>query len=123
MFAGYAVFGHRRPLNAVVLIGVLLVLNMALTLNDQLVYLVLFSLAALFLLIRSHTFEEQADWLRRRIGDPAAISGLYLRGGTIFIAIDRRRRACVLTNVAAVQAAGRACGPTSVRRSSSGPAA
>ena len=87
MFAGYAVFGHGRPLNAVLLIGILLVVNMALTTNDQLVYLVAFALAALFLLIRTHTFEEQADWLRRRIGDPTAISGLYLRGGTLFIAV------------------------------------
>jgi len=86
MFAGYAVFGHRRPINGVLLIGLLLVLNMALTFNDQLVYLVVFSLAALFLLIRSHSFEEQGDWLRRRIGDPTAIAGIYLRGGTVFIA-------------------------------------
>ena len=99
MFAGYAVFGHRRPLNAVALIGVLLVLNMTLTTNDQLVYLVLYSLAALFLLIRSHTSEEQADWLRRRIGDPTTISNLYLRGGTIFITITVLG-ALLLTNVA-----------------------
>jgi hypothetical protein len=87
MFASYAAFGHRRPINGAVLIGLLLLGNMALTLNDQLVYLVLFSLATLFLLIRFHTLDEQADWIRRRIGDPSAISGLYLRGGTVFIAI------------------------------------
>ena len=99
MFAGYAVFGHRRPLNAVALIGILLVVNMALTTNDQLIYLVLFSLAALFLLIRAHVVEEQADWLRRRIGDPSTIAGLYLRGGTVFIAVTVAA-ALLLTNVA-----------------------
>lgn len=87
MFAAYATFGHRRPLSAVVLIGVVLVINMSLTINDQLGYLILYSLAALFLLIRFHAMEEQAEWLRRRIGDPAAISGIYLRGGSLFIAI------------------------------------
>ena len=86
MFASFAAFGHRRPMNAVLLIGLLLIGNMALTARDQLAYLVAYSLAALFLLIRFHTFDEQADWVRRRIGDPAAISGLYLRGGSIFIA-------------------------------------
>ena len=86
-FASYAVFGHRRPLNAVLLVGLLLVGNMSLTTNDQVLFLVLYSLAALFLLIRLHTFEEQADWLRRRIGDPGPISALYLRGGTVFIAV------------------------------------
>ena len=99
LFASFAAFGHRRPLNAVLLIGVLLIGNMSLTERDQLVYLVLYSLAALFLLIRFHTFDEQADWVRRRIGDPAALSGLYLRGGTIFIVVAVLG-SLLLTNVA-----------------------
>ena len=87
MFAAYATFGHRRPLNAVVLIGTALVVNMALTTNDQLGYMVLYSVAAMVLLIRFHALDEQAEWLRRRIGDPTAISGIYLRGGSIFIVL------------------------------------
>ena len=43
----------------------------SITINDQLRYLVIFSLAALFLLIRFHALDEQREWLRRRIGDPA----------------------------------------------------
>ena len=86
MFVSYATFGHRRPLNGIALVGVLLVGNMALTRNDQLLYLILFSLASLFLLIRAHAFDERAEWVRRRIGDPASISSVYLRGGTVFIA-------------------------------------
>src|SRR5262245_36691791 len=87
MFASYAVFGHHRSLNAVVVVGILLVGNMSFTFEDQLPLLVVFSLASLFLLIRSHVFDEQSEWLRRRIGDPASISSVYLRGGTTFIAI------------------------------------
>jgi transglutaminase-like putative cysteine protease len=87
MFASYAVFGHRRPMNAVIAVGVVLVANMSLTLNDELWFLVLYSLASLFLLIRSHVFDEQSEWLRRRIGDPTSISSVYLRGGTIFIGV------------------------------------
>lgn len=87
MFASYAIFGHHRPLNAVAVVGLLLVGNMALTFNDQLRYLVVYSLAALFLLIRGHVIEEQSEWLRRRIGDPASISSVYLRGGTAFVSI------------------------------------
>lgn len=100
MFASFAAFGHRRPLNAVLLIGTLLVVNMSFTVQPQLPYLVLYSLAALFLLIRFHTFDEQAEWVRRRIGDPTAIAGLYLRGGTIFI-VTAVLGSLVLTNVAA----------------------
>ncbi len=87
LFAAYATFGHRRPLNAVVIIGVSLVINMSLTTNDQLGYMVLYSAAAMFLLIRFHALDEQAEWFRRRIGDPAAISGIYLRGGSMFIVL------------------------------------
>ena len=86
MFASYAVFGHHRPLNAVLVVGVVLLLNMSLTQKDQLPYLVMFSVASLLLLIRSHVFDEQSEWMRRRIGDPASISSVYMRGGAAFIA-------------------------------------
>ena len=85
-FAGYATFAHRRPLSAMTLIGLLLLANMSLTAQDHLWYLVAFSLAALLLLVRLHAFDEQSAWLRRRIGDPAAVAGIYLRGGTAFVA-------------------------------------
>ena len=85
-FAAYAVFGHRRALDAVIVAGLAILANMALTTNDQLGLMVLFSLAALGVLARSHAFDERVTWLRRRIGDPAVVSGLYLRGGSIFIA-------------------------------------
>ena len=85
MFASYAVFGHHRPLNAVLVVGVVLLLNMSLTENRQLPYLVLFSVASLLLLIRSHVYDEQSEWLRRRIGDPASISSVYMRGGVAFV--------------------------------------
>lgn len=84
-FAGYAVFGHRRPLHAVVVLGIVLVVNMSLTRNDQLPYLVAFSAASLFLLIGMHVFDERLTWSRRRIGDPSQLSGLYLRGGTAVV--------------------------------------
>jgi len=99
-FAAFAAFGHRRPLNAVIVIGLLLLANMSLTARDQLPHLVLFSVAALFLLVRFHTLDEQSDWLRRRIGDPSAISNLYLRGGTAFI-VMAVSGSLLLTTVAA----------------------
>lgn len=84
-FAAYATFHHRRPLNAVLIVGLGIVANMSLTLRDQLPYLVIYSLSALFLLIRFHAFDERTLWIRHRIGDAAALGGLYLRGGTLFV--------------------------------------
>jgi transglutaminase-like putative cysteine protease len=100
MYAAYTCFHHRRPLNAIIVVGLALVINVGMTLIPQLAYVVIFTLAALFLLIRFHTLEEQADWLRRRIGDPSAIGGLYLRGGTIFV-VAAVTGALILTSVAA----------------------
>ena len=99
MFASYATFGHRRPLNAIVIVGLVLLVNMSVTYADQLVYLVLFSIASLLLLVRYHVLDEQTEWLRRRIGDPASISGIYLRGGTVFIAVAVAA-SLLLTNIA-----------------------
>ena len=100
MLAGYTIFGHRRPLDAVVVLGLLLLGNMGLTQNDQLWILILFSAAALVLLIRTHVFEEEITWARRKIGDPAAVGRLYLNGGLAFVTAAVLG-AIVLTNVAA----------------------
>ena len=67
------------------MVGLGLVANMSLTVRDQLNYLVVYSLAALFLLIRFHAYDERILWIRHRIGDAAALGGLYLRGGTVFV--------------------------------------
>jgi transglutaminase-like putative cysteine protease len=85
MLAGFTVFGHRRPLDAIVVLGLATLANMALTGHDQLTLLVLFSAGALLLLIRTHVFEEEVTWARRKIGDPAAVGQLYLRGGAAFV--------------------------------------
>ncbi len=85
-FAAYAVFGHRRPLDAVIVVGIVLLANMSMTGNSQLGFLVVFSVAALAVLARTHAFDEETTWVRRRIGDASAVRSLYLRGGAVFIA-------------------------------------
>ena len=84
-FGAYAVFGHRRPLSAVIVVGLVLLSNMAATKRDQLGWLVLYAAISLFLLIQMHAVGERSTWSRRRIGDPTSISLLYLRGGSVFI--------------------------------------
>ena len=87
MLAGFTIFGHRRPLDAVVVLGLALLANMAMTGLSQLHFLVAFSAAALVLLIRTHVFDEEVTWNRRKIGDPAALRKLYTNGGVVFIVI------------------------------------
>ena len=85
LLAGYTIFGHRRPLDAVVVVGLALLANISLTKHDQLGLLVLFSAAALLLLIRTHVFEEEITWARRKIGDPGTVGRMYLNGGAAFV--------------------------------------
>ena len=87
LLAGFTVFGHRRPLDAVVVVGLATLANMAITSRDQLYLLVVFSAAALFLLIRTHVFEEEVTWARRKIGDPSVVGELLVRGGMAFVTI------------------------------------
>lgn len=83
--AGFSVFGHRRPLDVVVVLGLIMLADMALTEHNQLVLLIAFSAASLLLLIRTHVFEEEVTWARRKIGDPAVVGQLYLTGGATFV--------------------------------------
>ena len=87
LLAGFTVFGHRRPLDAVVVVGLATLANMAITSRDQLWLLVVFSASALFLLIRTHVFEEEVTWARRKIGDPSVVGELLVRGGTAFVTV------------------------------------
>jgi hypothetical protein len=86
-FAASSVFRHGRPIGPIIVLGTVLVANMSATMHDQIWFLVLFSMSALFLLTRLHALDERATWIRRRIGDPATVGSLYLRGGTVFIMI------------------------------------
>jgi transglutaminase-like putative cysteine protease len=87
LLAGFGVFGHRRPLDVVITIGLVLLANIAITGNDQLFLLEIYAVAALLLLIRTHVFEEEITWARRKIGDPSSISQLYLNGGALFVTL------------------------------------
>src|SRR4051812_38607765 len=87
LLAANAAVGRRRPIDAVVVCGLLLLTNEAITAHEQLPILVVFSLAAMTLLIRTHVLEEQLTWIRRRIGDPSSVSSLYIRGGAMFVGV------------------------------------
>ncbi|HEX8938907.1 MAG TPA: transglutaminaseTgpA domain-containing protein [Candidatus Limnocylindrales bacterium] len=86
-WTAWTTFHHRRPINAVMLSGAVLVASMSLTINDQFPVLVVFSLAALLLLIRMHAFEERSTWLRHQVWRAGSMGAPYLRGGLLFVAL------------------------------------
>ncbi len=85
--ASYDVFGHHRAVNGVLLMAIVLIANMALTVQDQFYGLVVFSGAALLVLLMSHAAEERTSWLRHRIWRGHDLEPPHLRGGVAFAGI------------------------------------
>jgi Ca2+/Na+ antiporter len=85
--ASYDVFGYHRSVNSVLLLAVVLIANMALTQNDQFVALVVFSAAALVLLLLAHAADERTSWLRHRIWRGRDFQAPHLRGGLAFASV------------------------------------
>ena len=97
--ASYDVFGYHRAINGVLLMAVILVANMALTFQDQFMALVLFSAAALALLLQAHAADERSGWLRHRIWRGGDVKAPRAQGG-ISYAMAAICGALILTTVA-----------------------
>lgn len=97
--ASYDIFGYRRSVNGVLLLGVVLVANMALSAQDQFPALVVFCAGALTLLILSHAADERSGWLAHRIWRGHDFRAPNLQGGLAFASLALVG-ALVLTGVA-----------------------
>lgn len=86
-FAAYAVFAHHRPLAALLMSGMVLFVNVAITARDQFAILVLFAVAGLVLLVRSRVAEEERIWARHRIADAGSAVSLAYRAGLVFVGV------------------------------------
>lgn len=86
-FASFVTFRRGRPLHAVVVTGLFVLVELSLTIKDQYPYLIVFTAAALLFLVRVNLVEQRAGWLRRRIGDAGYVSGLYMRSGIAFVSV------------------------------------
>jgi hypothetical protein len=85
--ASYDIFGYHRSVNGVLLLSVVFVANMALTIQDQLGGLVLFSAAALMLLLLAHAADERSSWLRHRIWRGRDFQAPHMQGGLAFASL------------------------------------
>ena len=97
--AAYTMFRHHRVLDAILLVGALLIVNMSATLTDLFPYLVLFMLAALLLWLRAALIGREEGWQRRRVNENSEVPAAIMRSGLVFIA-GSLVMASILTTVA-----------------------
>jgi transglutaminase-like putative cysteine protease len=86
-YAAFAVFRRHRPMDALVVLGLLLLANLSLSYESLFAHLVIFAAAGLLLLVRANLDEQRSGWLRRRIGDAGHVSGLFMRSGLTFVTV------------------------------------
>ncbi|MGH2408699.1 MAG: hypothetical protein ACRDF7_11550, partial [Candidatus Limnocylindrales bacterium] len=86
-FAAFAVFRRNRPMDAILVTGLAMLVNLSLTFQPEFTHLVVFAAAALLLLIRSNLLKQHAGWLRRRTSEAGDVSDLFMRSGMIFVAV------------------------------------
>ena len=84
--AGYAVYRHHRVLDAILLLGAAIVVNLSATLTDLNGHLLLFVTAALLLWIRAALVDRQDGWQRRRVNENLEVPAAIMRTGIAFAA-------------------------------------
>lgn len=86
-FAAFTVFRRHRAGPPIVLAGLMLLLNVSITVQDQYVHLMIFAAAALLLLMRLNLFEQAREWRVRGMRDVAELSESFLRSGAVMVAL------------------------------------
>jgi hypothetical protein len=86
-FGAFSVFRRQRPLPAIGVMAVLLMINVALTVREQYLHIVVFAAAALLLLVRLNLFHQLRSWRARAIGDSGSVAGAFLRTGAVFVVV------------------------------------
>lgn len=97
--AAYTVYRHHRVLDAILLVGVALIVNMSATFTDLLGFLILFVLAALLLWLRGALLSREDGWQQRRVNETVEVPASIMRSGVIFIGASIAL-AWILTSVA-----------------------
>lgn len=86
-FTSYAVFAHRRPMVAIAVPGVILLVNMVIAANVGMPFLILYTAASLLLLVRFNLVDQRETWLRRRIGEAADVGSTAARSGFLVVLV------------------------------------
>ena len=86
-FGAFSVFRRQRPVPAIVIAAVPLLVNVSLTVREQYLHVIVFAAAALVLLMRLNLLQQVRSWRARAIGDGSTVSGAFMRSGALFIVV------------------------------------
>jgi transglutaminase-like putative cysteine protease len=86
--AAYAVYRHHRVLDAILLLGAAIVINVSATFTNLFGHLLLFVIAALLLWLRAALIDRQDGWQRRRVNENLEVPAAIMRTGIIFAAVS-----------------------------------
>jgi transglutaminase-like putative cysteine protease len=81
--AAFAVYRHHRVLDAIVLLGAALIVNMSAILTDLFYQLLLFVVAAMLLWLRAALVDRQDGWQRRRVNETLEVPPAIMRSGIL----------------------------------------
>jgi hypothetical protein len=84
-FSAFAVFRHHRAGPALVITGLIILINVLITVQVQYVHLMIFCAAALLLLVRLNLFEQAREWRARGMRDIDDLSESFLRNGALMV--------------------------------------
>ncbi|HEX6139002.1 MAG TPA: transglutaminaseTgpA domain-containing protein [Candidatus Limnocylindria bacterium] len=84
--AAYTLYRHHRVLDAILVVGAAMIVNMSGTFTQLLGYLVLFVLAALLLWLRGALLHREEGWQLRRVNENTEVPLSIMRSGIAFIA-------------------------------------
>ena len=86
--AAYAVYRHNRVIDAILLLGAAMIVNLSATFTDLFGHLLLFVIAALLLWLRAALVTRQDGWQRRRVNENLEVPAAIMRSGIIFAGVS-----------------------------------
>ena len=82
--AAFAVYRRHHILDAILLIGAFLVVNLVATVRDLFGLLLLFATAAMLLWLRAALVERRSGWQLRRVNENVDVPASIMRSGVVF---------------------------------------
>lgn len=86
-FAAFTVFRRHQAAPGVILAGLMILINVSLTIHEEYLHLVVFVLAAMLLVMRLNLFEQAKEWRSRGMREFGDISSSFVRNGAFMVAL------------------------------------